>query len=120
MTNPTWRKASRCGSAASCVEVRFTTGCTDLGVLHADCDYDDHPKVPVVEVRDSKVPGQHALVFDLEEWATFSAAVKAGEFDVPSTVQPQAGPTPNAPCAPTPNGLICACGGAVSHDGGRQ
>lgn len=59
--NEIWRKASRCDSAG-CVEV---------------ADLIDGSRA----VRDSKNPAQPALVFTAQEWRTFVAAVKAGEFD---------------------------------------
>jgi hypothetical protein len=36
-----------------------------------------------VAVRDSKEVGKPAHVFDREEWASFIAGVKNGEFDLP-------------------------------------
>ncbi len=62
--NATWRKSSYSGSnGGACVEV-------------AD-------KMPgVVAVRDSKDPGGPVLDFRPGEWRAFTAAVKAGEFDL--------------------------------------
>lgn len=57
----TWRKASRCGSAA-CVEVALTP--------------------EGVAVRDGKAPHRGALYFTAEEWRVFLAAAREGEFDV--------------------------------------
>jgi hypothetical protein len=58
-----FRKASDCGDGV-CVEVSVGP--------------------EIVLVRDSKQAGQDnqpVLMFDPEEWATFTAAVKRGEFD---------------------------------------
>jgi hypothetical protein len=76
-----WTRSSHCPNNATCVEVRHTTACTDLGELHPDCENQSHAKTDVVAVRDSKDPGRQPLVFTLEEWAAFTAGVKAGEFD---------------------------------------
>lgn len=56
-----WRRSSRCDSAG-CVEV---------------ADLIDGSRA----IRDSKNPGQPALVFTAGEWKTFTEAVKRGEFD---------------------------------------
>jgi hypothetical protein len=60
----TWRKSSYSGSnGGGCVEV-------------AD-------KLPgMVAVRDSKDPGGLVLAFRPDEWRAFTAAIKAGEFDL--------------------------------------
>ena len=62
--NAIWRKSSYSGSnGGACVEV-------------AD-------NVPgVVAVRDSKHPAGPVLAFRPEEWRAFTAAIKAGEFDL--------------------------------------
>jgi hypothetical protein len=62
--NAIWRKSSYSGSnGGNCVEV-------------AD-------NVPgVVAVRDSKDPGGPVLAFRPDEWRAFTAAIKAGEFDL--------------------------------------
>jgi Domain of unknown function (DUF397) len=57
-----WRKSSRSG-ANGCVEVAFVEG--------------------GVAVRDSKDRGGPVLVFDLDEWAAFTAATREGEFELP-------------------------------------
>jgi hypothetical protein len=56
-----FRKSSFCGSSA-CVEV-----------AQADGD---------VLVRDSKDPAVPPLRFTADEWAAFTAGVRAGEFDL--------------------------------------
>jgi hypothetical protein len=58
--NLTWRTSGRCGSGA-CVEVA-----QDAGAIY---------------LRDSTDPAAR-LVFSHEEWKSFAAGVKAGEFDV--------------------------------------
>jgi len=62
--NAIWRKSSYSGSnGGNCVEV-------------AD-------NVPgVVAVRDSKKPDGPVLAFSPDEWRAFTAAIKAGEFDL--------------------------------------
>jgi hypothetical protein len=62
--NLTWRKSSYSGSnGGGCVEVADN--------LHG-----------VVAVRDSKDPGGPVLAFGPDEWRAFTAAIKAGEFDL--------------------------------------
>lgn len=58
-----WVKSSFCGGGG-CVEVRF------LPSGH-------------VGIRDSNNPHAPALIFTLEEWATFLAGVFNHEFDLP-------------------------------------
>jgi Domain of unknown function (DUF397) len=60
-----WRKSSYSGSnGGACVEVaRNLPG--------------------AVAVRDSKDPDGPKLAFAPDEWAAFTAGVKAGEFDLP-------------------------------------
>ncbi|UQU61459.1 DUF397 domain-containing protein [Couchioplanes caeruleus] len=63
LTEAKWRKSSRSsGNGGDCVEV--------AGNLPG-----------VVAVRDSKAPGGPALIFARDEWRSFVAAVKVGEFD---------------------------------------
>ena len=58
-----WRRSSRCGTHGSCVEVSDLTD-------------------GAVAVRDGKAPERSPiLVFNDEEWDSFIAGVKAGEFD---------------------------------------
>jgi hypothetical protein len=59
--NLTWRTSSRCGTGA-CVEVA-----QDAKAIH---------------LRDSKDPAAARLVFSHDEWKSFVAGLKAGEFDV--------------------------------------
>ncbi len=59
-----WRKSSLSG-ADGCIEVR------DLGKRG-------------VEIRDSKAPEGPVLRFTEREWAAFTLAVRAGEFDTPA------------------------------------
>lgn len=59
-----WRKSSHSGSnGGDCVEIA-----------------DNLPGV--VAVRDSKDPGGPVLAFTPDDWQTFTAAIKAGEFDL--------------------------------------
>jgi hypothetical protein len=95
MTDRMWRKAAASKANGNCVEV---APMPDGGTA----------------VRDSKNPQGPTLEFTSAEWGAFLTAVKAGEFDVPSTLQSQAG-RPQSACGLTPNGLICACGEAFGH-----
>ena len=62
--NATWRKSSYSGSnGGNCVEVA-----------------DNLPGV--VAVRDSKDPDGPVLAFTPDDWQAFTAAIKAGEFDL--------------------------------------
>ncbi|HEU5110005.1 MAG TPA: DUF397 domain-containing protein [Micromonosporaceae bacterium] len=56
-----WRKSSRCDSAA-CVEVAFVGG-------------------GGVAVRNSTTVGGAVLTFERDEWSSFVAGVRAGDFD---------------------------------------
>jgi hypothetical protein len=57
-----WRKSNRCDSAA-CVEVAFVVG--------------------GVAMRDSKVTGGGAILrFTRDEWSSFVAGVREGDYDV--------------------------------------
>jgi hypothetical protein len=62
--NAIWRKSSYSGSnGGNCIEVANN--------------------VPgVVAVRDSKDPDGPVLAFAPDEWRAFTAAIKAGEFDL--------------------------------------
>lgn len=62
-TRAKWRKSSRSQSNGQCVEVA-----------------DNLPDV--VGVRDSKDPTGAVLAFTPDQWRTFLAGVKAGEFDI--------------------------------------
>ena len=67
MTNPhftAWRKSSRSSGGANCVEVAPADNC------------------PLVGVRDTKDRDAGTLVFTLNEWQTFLAGVRDGEFDL--------------------------------------
>jgi hypothetical protein len=66
-TKVTWRKSRRSGSNGGCLEVAFTG--------------------EVVGVRDSKNPAGAMLMFDADAWIGFIAALKRGEFDLPSELQ---------------------------------
>ncbi len=58
-----WYKSSYSGTAGNCVEV----GILDGSGIRA--------------VRDSKNPAGPTLTFTITEWCTFTAGVRAGEFD---------------------------------------
>jgi Domain of unknown function (DUF397) len=60
--NQVWRKSSFSSINGACVEVR-----TDSGT---------------VQVRDTKNPDSPVLGFTSDEWAAFTAGVRAGEFDL--------------------------------------
>ena len=63
MSSATWRKSSYSGgNGGACVEVAVLG---DGGMA----------------VRDSKDPDGARLAFTADEWAAFTAAVKAGKFD---------------------------------------
>jgi hypothetical protein len=65
VSSPAWRKSSYSGgNGGNCVEI--------AGNLSG-----------IVAVRDSKDPHGPALIFTPDEWRTFAAEVKAGEFDLP-------------------------------------
>jgi hypothetical protein len=57
-----WFKSSLSTGANNCVEVR----------IHAD---------GVVDVRNSKRPGEGFVSFNADEWAAFLGGVALGEFD---------------------------------------
>jgi hypothetical protein len=60
--NASWKKSGRCdNSGPNCVEVAFVEG--------------------GVGVRDSKSP-DNPLAFTTDEWDTFVAGAKAGDFDL--------------------------------------
>lgn len=71
-----WRKSSFC-SGGNCVEVRFvrSTFCADKTCVEV-AQAEDH-----VLVRDGKDPSGPWLAFTREEFAAFTAGVRAGEFD---------------------------------------
>lgn len=61
LTGAGWRKSTYSNNGGSCVEVA--------------------PGFPgLMPVRDSKDPTGPALVFPIEEWVSFVAAVRSGEF----------------------------------------
>jgi len=58
-----WQRPETCGgNGGDCVEVNLS-----------DPD--------LVALRDSKLAGSPALVFDNQEWAAFAGAVREGQFD---------------------------------------
>lgn len=65
-----WRKSSYSGNGgATCVEVATVTG----SAANAE---------RVIAVRDSKDPHGPNLAFPPAQWQAFTAAIKAGEFDL--------------------------------------
>jgi Domain of unknown function (DUF397) len=58
---PSWRRASRCASS----------GCVEFAQIGND-----------IALRDSKTVDSPVLTYNRDEWRTFVAGVKAGEFDV--------------------------------------
>jgi hypothetical protein len=66
-----WRKSSYSnGTGGSCVEI------TELTSPASDNKH-------AVAVRDSKDPQGPVLALTARQWRTFTAGVKAGEFDLP-------------------------------------
>jgi predicted secreted Zn-dependent protease len=63
MQGTTWIKSSWSYANGNCVEVRALPG-------------------GKVEVRNSRIPGVQLPPFTPEEWAAFTAGVRAGEFDL--------------------------------------
>jgi hypothetical protein len=62
LINDGWRQSSFCdNSGGNCVEVKSAGG--------------------AFAVRDTKDPDGPVLVFGATEWASFTAGVRAGEFD---------------------------------------
>jgi len=66
-TKVTWHKSRRSGADGGCLEVAMTE--------------------EVVGVRDSKNPAGAVLTFDADTWRGFIAALKRGDFDLPSELQ---------------------------------
>ncbi|NNH72546.1 DUF397 domain-containing protein [Nocardia uniformis] len=62
LSHAKWFKSSSSAGGQECVEVAFVTG--------------------GVGVRDSKDPSGPALIFSSAEWDTFTAGMRAGEFDL--------------------------------------
>jgi hypothetical protein len=56
-----WRRASHCASS----------GCVEFALIGDE-----------IALRDSKQAGGPMLTYNRDEWRTFVAGVKAGEFDV--------------------------------------
>jgi hypothetical protein len=70
LTRATWRKSSySSGNGGACVEVAVVPGAKEGSDL-------------VIAVRDSKSPGDPALIFTPAEWRAFTAGVHDGEFDL--------------------------------------
>jgi hypothetical protein len=62
LARASWRKSSRSGNSANCVETcRLTDG--------------------LVAVRDSKDRSGPVLIFTVSEWGAFTHGVRDGEFD---------------------------------------
>jgi hypothetical protein len=70
LTGAAWRKSSySSGNGGACVEV---------AVLPGSREGSDH----VIAVRDSKNPGDPALIFTPAEWRAFTTGVHHGDFDL--------------------------------------
>ncbi|GAB2719508.1 DUF397 domain-containing protein [Nocardia thraciensis] len=63
LANARWFKSSRSGGGENCVEVAFLPD-------------------NLVGVRDSKNPGDPALVFTADEWSQFTALTERTAFDL--------------------------------------
>ena len=83
----TWRKASYSQANSACVEVgvwrkatysQANSDCVEVGVSHTSA------ADMLCLVRDTKDRGGPALAFTSASWATFTAAVKSGEFARPA------------------------------------
>ncbi|MEU6714388.1 DUF397 domain-containing protein [Nonomuraea sp. NPDC046802] len=74
LTNVNWRKSSRSGNGASCVEI----AAVDAQLVQLDkAENADR----LFLVRDSKDPDGSVLAFTPAEWHAFAEGLKDGEFD---------------------------------------
>lgn len=90
----TWKKSSRSANSADCVEVAWhkSAFCADIDCVEVDWEkpklcstngcVEVHKAHNEVWVRDSKDENSPILKFTREEWETFTADVKNGEFDI--------------------------------------
>lgn len=67
LSQVTWRKSSRSGNGANCIEAAVVGHKADAGRL--------------VLIRDSKNPNGAILAISPAEWHAFIAEVKGGKFD---------------------------------------
>jgi Domain of unknown function (DUF397) len=70
-----WRKSSHSTPNGQCVEWRTSS-------YSESTDCVEVASGPLVQVRDSKNPDGGVLTVGTEEWAAFTAAIKAGEFSL--------------------------------------
>ena len=77
---PTWRKSSYCGNGANCVEVGVwrKSSYSGNGANCVEVTADAELRYLVRDTKDRVGP---VLAFTADEWAAFTAGVKAGEFD---------------------------------------
>jgi len=74
----TWTRSTYCGKD-HCVEVAFTKSSYSSSNNCVEIAHHCHH----VHVRDSKNTHGTILQFTPTEWATFTQAIKTGEFDTP-------------------------------------
>jgi hypothetical protein len=70
--NTNWLKSTRCSASNGCVEVRLEEASTEL--VNADQRH--------VMIRDSKDASGPTLKFTADEWRSFIAGARSGEFDL--------------------------------------
>lgn len=76
-----WRKSSRSGNQADCVELAFIWLKSSHSTEQADCvELGTHPESAAI--RDSKNPTGPMLSFTPERFVDFLSGVKAGRFDL--------------------------------------